>query len=171
MAGATVVALLAAHYLPHAGAGVAVFAAAALLVLAGACRQRRRTRAQEHATYPDTHAPAHAGEERKRGRARAWAWGVASVSAGLGALTWALGVWVLWVTGAAGLAAIIVRFYPRRSATPSPPSISPVSSPVDSGSWLGELPGRVADAVDAARLVRGHADAAGVQAPDVGEEA
>lgn len=156
MTGALTVALLAAHYLPHAGAGTAVFAGLGLLVLALAVRARRR------ATRTD--------EDAERTRARRWPWVAAGVCAGLGALVWALGVWVLWATGAAGVLAIIARFYPRRSATPSPPSISPVSSPVDSGSWLGELPGRVADAVDAARLVRGHADASGVQAPDAGEE-
>jgi hypothetical protein len=86
-------------------------------------------------------------------------------------LVWALGLWVLWATAALVLLAIFVRFRPSRSPTPSVPIVNPVSSPVDSGSWLAELPGRVSDAVDAARLIRGHADAVGVQAPDAGEEA
>lgn len=159
---AVVVALIAAQALPHLAAGVAVFGAAGLLVLVLAVRARRRAGAGE-----DMEEPADA----PRGRVRRWAWVCAGVCACLGGLVWALGLWVLWATAAAGLVTIFVRFRPSRSSTPSMPIVNPVSSPVDSGLWLAEIPGRAADAVDAGRLIRGHADAAGVQPPDVGEEA
>lgn len=158
--------LLVSQYLGNGG--FVAFPLAALLLLAGALRARRRTRAQAHASG-DAGVDARAVDAGRR--IPAWVWMCVLALAGLGAAVWALGLWVLWTTGAVGLLVIFVRFRPGRSATPSLPSINPVSSPVDSGSWLSELPGRAADAVDAARLIRGHADAAGVQTPDAGEEA
>lgn len=156
---------LAARYLPHQSTALPVFAAAALLLLALSIRSRRRARVREAQDAPGgMGVPAHR-------RVPAWVWVCAGACVGLGVLVWALGAWVLWVSGAGALLAIFVRFRPGRSSTPSMPIVNPVSSPVDSGSWLDELPGRVADAVDAAKLIRGHADVAGVQPPDTGEEA
>jgi uncharacterized membrane protein len=164
MAGAIVVALLAAHYLPHADAGVAVFAAAALLLLVCALCARSRRRAQDAG---DTDVQERAGG-RVSERVGRWAGACAGVAAGLGLLVWALGVWVT-VAGLCGV--IIVLVWYRTSATRRRIIVPPPSSPLDSGSWLDELPGRVADAVDAARLVRGHADESDAYLPEQGEGA
>lgn len=171
LAGATIAGLFAAHYLPRADAGLAAFAVAALLTLAGALRQRRRTRAQQaheaQAFARDARAydaPAPAGDERKRGRARVWALCVMGVAAGLGALVWTLGLLVTGLGLGLLTAASIYFLHIRRRVAEL--RVTPLSTPLDRDGWMSGLPGRVADAVDAARLVRGHADAAGVHAAE-----
>jgi hypothetical protein len=167
--------LLASQYLGNGG--FIAFPLAALLLLACALRARRRTRAQArdervpqaYERVADMGAPARPRDERGSGRARTWALCVMGVAAGLGALVWALGLLVTGLGLGLLIAASIFFLHTRRRVAEF--RVIPLSTPLDRNVWLDELPGRVADAVDAARLVRGHADAAGAYAAESGEGA
>lgn len=154
--------LLVTHYLGRRG-GYVAFGGAALLLLAGATRAHLRGR-----DAYDTDTGVRAYDERPPRRVPGWAWMCVCGVAGMGLLVWALGVWVTGIVGAVCVAAVIYYRYHRPLAAEA--IVTPLSTPVDHRRWLAELPDRVADAVDAARLVRGHADAIGAYVTDTDEE-
>ncbi len=145
-------------------AGYGMFVAAALLLLAGARRAHRRTR--DVPAPASVRTPAQADVRGKR--MPRWVWMGGCAAAGVGLLVLTLGVWV--VGGGLLLVISVLALYRYLRPRAAEISVTDPSTPLDSVSWMAELPDRVADAVDAARLVRGHADAIGAAAGEAWDD-